>query len=112
MIKTLLNVLTMSVVDLTRQLKEAEEVFEEALTSLQQDGKLVVALAKAMGMAGVAIAVALHQAGRQASPLEMSVGAVARWGIGRVSAARSPGRSRHTSCKMRRRPHSCLRQQP
>jgi hypothetical protein len=40
MIKTLLDVLTMSVVDLTGQLKEAEEAFEEAPTSLQQDGKL------------------------------------------------------------------------
>jgi hypothetical protein len=39
-IKTLLNVSTMSVVDLTGRLKEAEEVFKEALTLLQQDGKL------------------------------------------------------------------------
>jgi hypothetical protein len=39
-IKTLLNVSIMSVADLTEQLKEAEEVFEEAPTSLQQDGKL------------------------------------------------------------------------
>jgi hypothetical protein len=30
----------MSVADLTGQLKEAEEAFEEATTSLQQDGKL------------------------------------------------------------------------
>jgi hypothetical protein len=30
----------MSIVDLTGRLKEAVEVFEEALTSLQQDGKL------------------------------------------------------------------------
>jgi hypothetical protein len=40
MIKTLLNVSTMSVADLIGRLKEAEEVFEEAPTSLQQDGKL------------------------------------------------------------------------
>jgi hypothetical protein len=39
-IKTLLDVSTMSVVDLTGRLKEAEEVFDEAPTSLQQDGKL------------------------------------------------------------------------
>jgi hypothetical protein len=39
-IKTLLDVLTMSIADLTRRLKEAEEAFEEAPTSLQQDGKL------------------------------------------------------------------------
>jgi hypothetical protein len=39
-INTILNVLTMSVADLTGQLKEAEEAFEEALGSLQQDGKL------------------------------------------------------------------------
>jgi Glu-tRNA(Gln) amidotransferase subunit E-like FAD-binding protein len=39
-IKTLLDVSTMSVVDLTWRFKEAEEAFEEALTSLQQDGKL------------------------------------------------------------------------
>jgi hypothetical protein len=34
-IKTLLNVSTMSVTDLTGQLKETEEAFEEASTSLQ-----------------------------------------------------------------------------
>jgi hypothetical protein len=39
-INTILNVSTMSVADLTEQLKEAEEAFEEALGSLQQDGKL------------------------------------------------------------------------
>jgi hypothetical protein len=39
-IKTLLDVLTMSIVDLIGRLKEAEEAFEEAQTSLQQDGKL------------------------------------------------------------------------
>jgi hypothetical protein len=33
-IKILLDVLTMSIVDLTGRLKEAEEVFEEAPTSL------------------------------------------------------------------------------
>jgi hypothetical protein len=40
MIKTLLDVLTMSVVDLTGWLKEVEEVFKEASMSLQQHGKL------------------------------------------------------------------------
>jgi hypothetical protein len=39
-IKTLLDVPTMSVVDLTGRLKEAEEAFKEAPTSLQHDGKL------------------------------------------------------------------------
>jgi hypothetical protein len=39
-IKTLLDVSTMSVADLTRRLKEADEAFEEAPTSLQHDGKL------------------------------------------------------------------------
>ena len=39
-IKTLLDVSTMSVADLIGWLKEAEEAFEEASTSLQQDGKL------------------------------------------------------------------------
>jgi hypothetical protein len=39
-IKTLFDVSTMSVADLTRRLKEAEEAFEEVPTSLQQDGKL------------------------------------------------------------------------
>jgi hypothetical protein len=34
-IKTLLDVSTISIADLIGQLKEAEEVFEEALTSLQ-----------------------------------------------------------------------------
>jgi hypothetical protein len=75
MIKTLLDVSTMSVADLTRRLKEVEEAFEEALTLLQQDGDIeggggattpaaaqeVVAQAKAVGAVGVAVA--LHQAG-------------------------------------------------
>jgi hypothetical protein len=39
-IKTLLNVSTMSVANLIGRLKEAKEVFEELPTSLQQDGKL------------------------------------------------------------------------
>jgi hypothetical protein len=39
-IKTLFDVSTISVVDLTGRLKKVEEAFEEALTSLQQDGKL------------------------------------------------------------------------
>jgi hypothetical protein len=39
-IKTLLNVSTMSDADLTGRLKEAEETFEEVPTSLQQDEKL------------------------------------------------------------------------
>jgi hypothetical protein len=39
-IKTLLDVSTMSVADLTGRLKEAKEAFEEAPTSLHQDGKL------------------------------------------------------------------------
>jgi hypothetical protein len=39
-IKTLLDVSTMSVADLTGRLKEAKETFEEASTSLQQDRKL------------------------------------------------------------------------
>jgi hypothetical protein len=38
--KTLLDMSTMSVADLTVRLKEAEEAFEEASTSLQQDEKL------------------------------------------------------------------------
>jgi hypothetical protein len=39
-IKTLLNVLTMSIAYLTWQLKKVEEAFEEAPALLQQDGKL------------------------------------------------------------------------
>jgi uncharacterized OB-fold protein len=39
-IKTLLDMSTMSVPDLTGRLKEADEAFKEAPTSLQQDGKL------------------------------------------------------------------------
>ncbi len=46
-----------------------------------------VAQAKAVGAAGVAVTVALHQAGHQASPLTTSVGAVARWSIGHASVA-------------------------
>jgi hypothetical protein len=113
-------------------LREAEEAFEEAPTSLQQDGKLYVieeewdarrkkreaenhsdsgarggGTGKGRGAAGVAVTVALHHVDRRASPPAMSVGTAARWGIGRVSAARSPRRSRLTSRKMRRRPRSC-----
>jgi hypothetical protein len=40
MIKTLLDVSTMPIADLAGRLKEVEEAFEEAPTSLQQDGKL------------------------------------------------------------------------
>jgi hypothetical protein len=39
-IKTLLDVSTMSIADLTGQLKEVEEAFEEAPTSLMRDEKL------------------------------------------------------------------------
>jgi hypothetical protein len=39
-IKTLLDVSMMTVTDLTRGLKEADEAFEKASMSLQQDGKL------------------------------------------------------------------------
>jgi hypothetical protein len=39
-IKTLFDVSTISVADLTGRLKKVEEAFEEAPTSLQQDGKL------------------------------------------------------------------------
>jgi hypothetical protein len=39
-ITTLLDVSTMSIADLIGQLKEVEEAFKEAPTSLQQDGKL------------------------------------------------------------------------
>jgi hypothetical protein len=39
-IKTLLDVSTISVADLTERLKEAEKAFKEASMSLQQDGKL------------------------------------------------------------------------
>jgi hypothetical protein len=46
-----------------------------------------VVQAKAVGVAGVAVTVALRQAGHRASPSAMSVGAAARWGIGHVSIA-------------------------
>jgi hypothetical protein len=39
-IKTLLDISTMSVADLTGRLNEVEEAFEEVSTSLQQGGKL------------------------------------------------------------------------
>jgi hypothetical protein len=77
------------------------------LTAAQE----AVAQAKAVGAVGVAVTVALHQADRRANPPAMSVDAAARWGIGRVSAARSPRSSRHTSHKMGRS-HSCLERQP
>jgi hypothetical protein len=41
-IKTILEVSTMCVAELTRRLKEVEVAFEEALMSLQQDGKLLL----------------------------------------------------------------------
>jgi hypothetical protein len=71
-----------------------------------------VAQAKAMGVAGVAVAVALHQVGHRATPPTTSVGAVVRWGIGHASVARSPRRSRRMSRKMKRRPRSCSHWQP
>jgi hypothetical protein len=133
-IKTLLDVLTMFVADLTGQLKEAEELFEEVPTSLQQDKKLYLTeeewdawrkkhevenhsdssargggAGKGHDTTGVAVVVALHQAGHRASPPGTSVGAVARWGIRHASATRSQRRSRRTSRKMKRRHRSCLR---
>lgn len=41
-IKTLLDVSTLTVADLTSRLKEAEESFEEAPTSMQHEGKLYI----------------------------------------------------------------------
>jgi hypothetical protein len=136
-IKILLDVPTMSVADLTWRLKEVEEAFEEAPTLLKQDRKLYLTeeewdswrkkckaenhfgsdargggAGKGHGRGRGHGVAALHQAGHRASPPTMSVGAVARWDIGRVSAARSPRRSRRTSRKMRRRPRSCSRRQP
>jgi hypothetical protein len=91
-IKTLLDVSTMSVADLIGRLKEVEEAFEEAPTSLQRAGELhltederthggksagwrttlATAQAKAVG------AMALHQvAHHQAGPLAMSASAAA-----------------------------------
>jgi hypothetical protein len=72
----------------------------------------VLAQGKVVGTVGVAVAVALHQAGHRPSPPATSVDAVARWGIGHASLARSPRTSKHTSCKMKRRPRLCLRRQP
>jgi hypothetical protein len=132
-IKTLLDVSTMSVANLTGQLNEAKGRSKKQCrhysrmgncTSPRRSGthggrsarwrttpaavQEAVALAKAVGAARVMGAVAFHQA----NPPVMSVGAAARWGIGSVSAAQSPRRSRHTSYKMRRRHRSCSRQQP
>jgi hypothetical protein len=123
-IKTLLNVSTMPIADLTERLNEVEERFEKALMSLQQDGKLylikeewdmrrkkceakakakVVGVTRVVGTAGVVGAVTPNQAGVRTSPSVMSAGAVARWGIEHASAARSPTRSMCMSCKTKRR---------
>jgi hypothetical protein len=109
-ITTLLDVSTMSIADLTGRLKEVEEAFEEALTSLQQDGKLYLieeewdARRKKRGVENHSGSGArgggagkghghgrgrlLHQAGRRASPPATSV-------------TRSLRRSRCMSCKMK-----------
>jgi hypothetical protein len=97
-IKTLLDVSTMSVADLIGQLKEVEEAFEEAPTSLQRAGELYLTederthggksagwrttlatvQAKVVGVAGVVGTAALHQvAHHQAGPLAMSASAAA-----------------------------------
>jgi hypothetical protein len=110
-IMTLLDVSTMSIADLTGRLKEVEEAFKEALTSLQQDGKLYLieeewdARRKKRGVEnhsgsgargggagkghGHGCGRLLHQVGRRASPPAMSV-------------TRSLRRSRCMSCKMKR----------
>jgi hypothetical protein len=49
-----------------------------------------VAQAKVVGAAGVAVVVALHQAGHRASPSAMSVGTTVRWGIWHASVTRNP----------------------
>jgi hypothetical protein len=69
-----------------------------------------VVQAKAMGVAEVTVVAALHQVDRRTSSPVMSVDITVRWGIGHVSVARSPRRSRRMSCKTRRRGHSSSRQ--
>jgi uncharacterized membrane protein YgcG len=128
-IKTLLDVSTMSVADLIGRLKEA---FEEAPTSLQQDGMLCLTdeewdaqrkkreaenhsgsgargggTGKGCGHDRGHGRGGSSSSGRRASPLATSVGATAKWGIGDVSVAQSPRRSRCMSRKMKRRPRSC-----
>jgi hypothetical protein len=116
-IKTLLIVSIISVTDLTGQLKQVEEAFKEAPTSLQQDRKLYLIeeewdvwrnkrKAENYSDGGVGKGGGcdrLHRAGHRTSPPMMSAGAATRLGIGHMSAARSPRRSRCTSWKMRRR---------
>jgi hypothetical protein len=89
-IKTLLDVSTMSVADLTRRLKEAEEAFEEAPMPLQQDRKLYLteewdtrrkkceAENHSDSDTRGGGTVALHQAGHRASPPTMSVDTTVR----------------------------------
>jgi hypothetical protein len=130
-IKTLLDVSTMSVADLTGRLKEAEEVFEEASTSLQQNGKLYLTKEEwdawrkkreaenhsDSGARGGGIGKSRGRGGSSSSgslskPTSDECWRCGKMGHWALSATRSPGRSRHTSRKMRRRPRSCSRRQP
>jgi hypothetical protein len=96
-IKTILDVWTTSITDLTGRLKEVKEAFEEAPTSLQHDGKLYLTKeewdtrrkkrevenhsdggARGSGVTGVVGAVALLRVDHRTSPPVMSVGAATR----------------------------------
>jgi hypothetical protein len=124
-IKTLLDVSTMSVADLTGHSRKRQHRCNKtgSCTSPRRSGtrrgrsvrqgttpaatQEVVAQAKAMDADGVTVVI--HQAGHRSSPLAMSVGVATRWGIGHVSVTQSPRWSRHMSHKMKRRHRSCSR---
>jgi hypothetical protein len=133
-IKTLLDVLTMFVADLTGWLKEAEEAFEEAPISLQQDRKLYLtkewdAWRKKReaenhsdsgargGGTGKGRGCGRGRGGSSSSgssskPTGDKCRHCGKMGIGHMSVARNLRRSRRTSRKMKRRPRSCLCRQP
>jgi hypothetical protein len=119
-IKTLLDVSTMSVADLTVSLKEVKEAFEEVLTSLLQDGKLYLTKeewdARRKKREGENHSGGRRERGRghddsssgepSNKPTNDKCWHCGKMGHWHVSVARNPRKSRHTSHKMRRRGRS------
>jgi hypothetical protein len=127
----------MSVADLTGRLKEAEEAFKEAPTSLQMDEKMYLTeeecnvrrkkreaenhsdsgtrgggTCKGRGRDRGRGCGGSSSSGSSSKPIGDEYRCCDKLGIRRASAARSPRRSRCTPRKMRRTYHSCSRWQP
>jgi hypothetical protein len=119
-IKTLLNVSTMSIADLTKQLKEAEEAFEEASMLLQQDRKLYLTeeewdtqrkKSEAENHSGGSVSKGhghdCSSSGRPSNkPTSDKCRHCGKMGIGHMSVAQSPRRSMCMSHKTSRRDRS------